>query len=137
MESSSGGQTDLTAIQTPGRPEFFEASLEARELGVHRVWIEDREQEVASTTFRVVVPQVEFAEPRMDRARLQKIARLSGGNYYEVSEVDRLLGEVTAYQREVAVPAENTPLWDSEWLLLLFIGLLTCEWVLRKVFRLI
>ncbi len=137
IDPPAEGKRELTAVQTPGRPEFFEASIDAGELGLHRVWIEDREAEVASTTFRVVVPQVELAEPRMDRSRLQKIARLSGGSYYEVAEINDMLDKVEPYEREVAVPAENTPLWDSQWLLLLFVGLLTIEWILRKAFRLI
>ena len=77
LDPPGDGSGTMTAVQNPGRPEFFETTLDANELGVHRLWLEDREEEVASTTYRVVVPQVEFAEPRMDRPRLEKIARIS------------------------------------------------------------
>ncbi len=132
-----GERTEITALQVPSRPEYFEAAVEARGLGEHRVWIEDREEKVASATFRVVVPQLEYAEPRMDRPRLQEIARASGGSYYEIHEVDDIVDDVEAIEKEIAISSRSEPLWDSSWLLVLFVALLTLEWALRKVFRLI
>ncbi len=128
---------EISAIQTLGRPEFFEANFETRELGQYRMWIEDRESEKAQTNFRVVVPQLEFAQPRMDRSRLERLAELSGGRYYEIAELQKLPNEISTYQLEVAVPAENRSLWDSRWLLLLFVAILSTEWLLRKLFRLV
>ena len=128
---------EVIAGQIAARPEYYEATIEANELGSHRVWLEDREREVASFGYRVVVPQLESAEPQMDRPRLQQIAALSKGNYYELDEAARIPDNVDLYVRPIPISSESTPLWDSTWFLLLFVAIITLEWILRKVFRLL
>jgi len=121
--------TEIHAIRNLARPEYYEATIEARKLGEHRISLIDREEEVASTLFRVVVPQLEYKDPRMDRARLMQIAALSGGKYYDVSDAAGVADDVEALEREVPISAEREPLWDSRWVLVLFVLLLTVEWI--------
>ena len=73
----------------------------------------------------------------MDRERLQEIARLSGGSYHEIYEAGAIPGDIKAFDQEIPISSESTPLWSSRWLLLLFVLALTLEWVTRKAFRLI
>ncbi|MFN0059703.1 MAG: VWA domain-containing protein [Planctomycetota bacterium] len=136
-DATERARNEVRAVQVPGRPEYFEVAIEARELGEHKVWIEHLESEAASTTYRVLVPQVEYQEPRMDQARLQKIARLSSGSYHDLAQAEALLDKVQPYQLEVAVPAESTPLWDRWGFIVALVSLLAVEWILRKVFRLV
>ena len=136
VEDSDDRPLEIHAIRNPVRPEYYEATIEARALGEHRISLIDREEEVASTVFRAVVPQLEYADPRMDRTRLQQIAALSGGKYHEVTDAANVAEEVEALEREVPISAEREPLWDHRWVLALFVLLLTVEWILRKVVRL-
>jgi len=73
----------------------------------------------------------------MDRARLVKIASLSGGKYHDLGQARAVIDEVQPFEREVPISEDRSPLWDETWLLILFVSLLTAEWLLRKVFRLL
>lgn len=128
---------ELTATQILARPEFFEAVLDADTLGTFKAWIEYRGEEVASSSYRVVVPQLEYREPRMDRPRLRDLAERSGGEFFEIDELNAIPEKIEAYEKEIAVPAESRSLWDTDQMLLLVVALLTLEWVLRKLFRLV
>lgn len=131
------GRRSLEAVQLPARPEYFEATLTLGELGEHRVSLHDGDTEVASASFRVVVPQLEYAEPTMDRARLQRIAERSGGSYHEIHEVQSVAAAIEPLERETLLSSEQRPLWDHYGWLLLVVLFLTVEWVLRKVYRLL
>lgn len=128
---------ELTSSQVLARPEFFEAVLDADTLGTFKIWIEYRGEEVATNSFRVVVPQLEYREPRMDRPRLRDLAQRSGGKFFEINQLGDIPNEVEAYEKEIAVPAESRSLWDTDALLMLIVGLLTAEWILRKLLRLV
>ena len=131
-------EAELTAIQNPARPEYYEVSVDAKELGEHTVVLPgDGSEPGAQAKYRVVVPQLEYENPTMDRSRLQEIARLSGGSYHEIGEARAVIEEVKPFEKEVPISEERSPLWDEKWLLLLFVSLLTAEWLLRKVFRLL
>lgn len=126
----------VQAVQNPARPEYYETTVEAREIGDHRISLLDREEPVASTLYRVVVPQMEYADPRMDRPRLERVARLSGGSYHRIGDAMKVPPLIETIEKEIPISEEREPLWDTRWVLLLFVGLLSVEWILRKVFRL-
>jgi len=135
---SGGEEVEVTAIQNPARPEYYEVTVEATELGEHTVVLPgDGSEEGARAKYRVVVPQLEYEDPRMDRARLVKIASLSGGKYHDLGQARAVIDEVQPFEREVPISEDRSPLWDETWLLILFVSLLTAEWLLRKVFRLL
>ncbi len=126
----------IVALRNPARPEYYGVTLEARDLGEHRIALFDREKEVASASYRVVVPQLEYADPRMDEQRLRQMAALSGGTYHHARDAAGLIDAVEVLEREVPISADREPLWDTRTVLMLFIFVLTVEWILRKVFRL-
>ena len=81
----------------------------------------------------VVTPSLrEFNNAGKDAGLLGRIARESGGSYFDLSEVDRLTESVeftpNAYSREVQID-----LWDKPWLLALLISLLCIDWASRRL----
>ena len=126
----------ISALRNPARPEYYGVTVEARDLGEHRISLFDREKEVASANYRVVVPQLEYADPRMDEVRLKQVAASSGGTYHPARLAGELVDKIEVLEREVPISADREPLWDTRWVLLLFVLVLTVEWILRKVFRL-
>lgn len=137
VDPPSDERKELNAAQVPARPEYYEMTVEAQELGEHRVWLEDREAEVASASYRVVVPQLEYAEPRMDRPRLKQIAERSGGAYHEIYEAPGIPDRILPVERPILISSEQSSLWDRWMWLVLAVALLTVEWIARKVWRLL
>jgi hypothetical protein len=82
--------------------------------------------------FRIIAPPGELARPAMDRAALTAAAEISKGKFYTVGDADRLLAELPPGR---PVPMENLPpieIWNRWWLLAVFLGCLSMEWILRK-----
>ena len=81
----------------------------------------------------VVTPSLqEFNNAGMDRGLLARIAELSGGRYFDLSDIDQLASAVqftpNAYSEQV-----RDDLWDQPWLLVLLISLLILDWTARRL----
>jgi len=117
-----------------GVPGVFEATISNLPEGQHEVLLVDPQhaEGLAATRFSVVEPPGEMARTHMDAAALRKAAQLTGGQFYTVSDVERLLSDLPTGRR---VPIENLPpisLWNRWWMLAAFLAVLSAEWILRK-----
>lgn len=85
------------------------------------------------TNFRVVsaMSPVELSETTLNRPLLDTIAELSGGRVVSPGESGQLAGLFLTGD-ETREELRETRLWDHWLLLLLFCGLLTSEWVIRR-----
>ena len=73
----------------------------------------------------------EFRDLRPDRALLDRIARESGGQLVEASELAGLVAELPNRRVPITEPS-ITPLWHQPWVFLLAIACLCGEWGLRR-----
>jgi hypothetical protein len=67
----------------------------------------------------------------VNSAELKRAARVSGGNYYDVATVNRLLHDLVTNSVRLK-PGDEIPIWNSHWLAGLFVSLITIEWLLRR-----
>jgi hypothetical protein len=71
-----------------------------------------------------------------DRAGLMALANLTGGGFYTYGQFNEAVNNidlnpvVESVQKEIVV-------WNKFWLLLIFIVMLSVEWILRKINNLI
>ena len=87
---------------------------------------------------QVVRPNLEILQPQMHRDELVALASmLDQGHYYEIDEADRIPQAVPDRRESATVRSRPRPLWDNGWVLVVLIGLLSGEWVLRKWSRLL
>ena len=85
--------------------------------------------------FGVGEVSVEFREPGADVGLMRLLAERSGGATVPLDSLDAWLRDLRASGGLAARPVERveeTPLLEFPWLLVLCIGLLTTEWVVRK-----
>ena len=68
---------------------------------------------------------------------LRELADASGGDYFELQQLDQLAQAVPERKQTVGTAGRPIPLWDTSRVLLVLVLLLGCEWALRKRLRLL
>jgi hypothetical protein len=85
----------------------------------------------ATLDVQVLDDPIEYQDPRPDPARLEQLARDSGGTILHSAE--QLAGILNTYQTAPGeVVVYKTPLWDHAAVWFLLLALLTADWVLRR-----
>jgi hypothetical protein len=128
-------------LAVDNQPGVFEASFIARRTGLARVRLaiaaSEAEGGVIATEFNVDLPSVETNQVWLNKPLLMDLASLSGGKYFDVDQLDQLAAAVPDKSEIVEVRSKPDPLWDVRGMLLALVGLLGCEWLLRKRFKLL
>ena len=114
---------------------LFTAKFTPEGPGLHRVTVTARRgrAEVGSATTSVLVggADTEMADPRLNLHLLERIAASTGGRVLKRDDVDGLVAALQAASPAAAL-AVSKDLWHNAWSLVLVIGLLTGEWLLRR-----
>lgn len=133
-------EVELTAVaKHPGR---YEGTCKAAELGDYGLSIGPPglggDKERATTSFRVVFPNREFEQPALDKDTLTAVADLTGGKFLPYHSLDELAAMIQKRgEASSTMLTREFDLWDSPLLYLMFAGVITAEWLLRKRFRLL
>jgi uncharacterized membrane protein len=110
---------------------FFTPTLD----GVHDVRLEAFRDGVslgvAETNLRVAPLDVETRDPAVRMGLLRRIADETGGRLHTVNSLETLAEDITLAGGGIRSPV-SYPLWDLPLLLLLILGLLGGEWILRR-----
>jgi hypothetical protein len=89
-----------------------------------------------SVLVRVERPNLEAKRPEADHEVLDRIASATAGAVLELDGLEA--GFAAIRSRSVQIPDDIVePLWDSKLVLLLFVGMISMEWILRKAFGLL
>lgn len=85
----------------------------------------------------VVLPNLETDNARQNAQLLRRIAEDTGGAYFPLSEAaDEVPKRLPNRGEEFQIDQQLKTLWDREWLMYLLIGLLSVEWLTRKLLKL-
>lgn len=112
----------------------FEGIADSPSEGSYHAWvaIPAMEGKAPAVDFTVAAPPGEFERVQMDSTALKNAAKQTGGRFYTFESARRLLKDLPPGRQ---VPIESLPpkpLWNKWPLVLLFLVLLTTEWILRK-----
>ncbi len=130
MHPLGNGQYELTTGPLPAGTYTYQAvaSQQTRELGND------------TGTFSVGRLSLEFRQPQADTLLLHQIALFSGGQRFYANAIDdipRALAALPQFKPETRMVEARARLWESPYVLLLLVFLLTLEWFLRKRYGLI
>ncbi|MBI3099059.1 MAG: hypothetical protein HYY93_12580 [Planctomycetes bacterium] len=130
---------DLKAI--PGKPGQYEGSYKPADPGSYAATIGPtvlgEEKDRTTVPFSVRLPMIEFEDPIMDRKSLEMAASKTKGKFLTLGEIDQLPKLIQQSGDLVSVESKEDDLWDSPLFYILFLLLITAEWVIRKVVRLL
>ena len=91
----------------------------------------------ASGTFTVETLGVEAQDLTADVERMRSLASQTGGHHYYITDIQQVISDLENDERITSIAREETrydDLINLKWLFFSIIGLITIEWVLRKVF---
>ena len=140
--SGADGEPDRTVALTrdPARPdgtpaETYAGGFAATRVGRFAATLPSLAPGVdpASVPVDVAVPQLELASPQVDLPALTRLAGETRGEVVPYADALQKLAAIPSAERRIPVRSAE-PLWDSPLALVIFMGLITTEWVSRKLF---
>ncbi len=139
LSGPEGGEQTFELRAVPGQAGDFEGTVVATRVGLNEIVIHlagGGEGPVrVSRQLTVEVPRVEFSDPRLNKPLLRELANKTtdqGGRYFEIDEAGALTEAIPDRSERIVVLRPPLELWDTSRPLILFLGLLTLEWALRK-----
>jgi uncharacterized membrane protein len=123
-------------LKQEGQSDLYALSFTADRIGKFTVKVPPIAGGVDATDLpvEVNVPRLELAEPQVDRAALSRLAQETMGTTVELSKARMELPALIPSAAKVIPIESSQPLWDAPLAMILFVFLITAEWVLRKVY---
>ena len=134
VTSLAGGKAkELVSLRPDSsQPGLYEGYFTPSEAGGYRLEANENDQRNSSTTeFQVTDVRQELLDTGMRSDHLQRIADLTGGAKLGVRELPELSDLINGDPVTITVRSER-PLWDHWIVVLLLVGLLGSEWILRR-----
>lgn len=136
--SALAERIELNRVSVEGG--LYEGSFIPSSPGSYTLEVEDiplgTGPSTATASVRVNRPDLEGRKPEADYATLERMAEQTGGKVLSWDKIEEELASIP--DRSVQIPDDVTePLWDSRIVLVLFVLMISTEWVLRKWYGLV
>ena len=126
-------KVDLSVVPGPGG--HYGGTFEPKTAGSYEIVIETRLGELTLQAEKIDVevgrPNLEFEKLDLDEKTLGRIAADTGGRYVHISTAGHLIDQLDRTQRKKRVYLEK-PLFWAPLFWLVFVGLVTVEWIVRR-----
>ncbi len=135
IEWSGPGGTpeELTLTLAADRDGLYRGGLQVDRPGLYRAWMSNAGQRVSTAEFEVVLPSRENADPSPDPDAMRLLASKTSGRALGLAKVADLADEFPGdEERREPVSSRLDDAWDNWSTLLIALGLLSAEWILRK-----
>jgi uncharacterized membrane protein len=128
-----------TLVRQEGQPDLYAVGFTADRVGQFTVKLPPiagglEEQTVPVT---VAVPRLELSQPQVDRTLLSRLASETLGVTVAFADAQAKLPQLIRSAAKVIPIETSRPLWDAPLALLIFVLLITAEWIVRKMFGMV
>ncbi len=134
VQRGSGPPEPLSLTRSEGFLGLFDGVLTSPPIGPYRVWLPEESSPMGppAVEFRVLPPAGEFARLETDLDSMQQAAATTGGAVLRPQQI-RHLHELLPRGQDLPLEMlPPKPLWNAWPVLLLFLLVLSSEWILRK-----
>jgi hypothetical protein len=114
-----------------GASDIFSGSFTADKVGKFTVKLDQIGGEAKSVSYTVATPQLELIDPTVD---LPALSRLATDVPIPLTQAVEKLPLIRSAARLIPVPNTPQPLWNAPLVMVVFVGLITVEWILRKMY---
>jgi uncharacterized membrane protein len=128
-----------TLVKQEGQPDLYVASWTADRIGRFVVKLPPIVGGVdeMNLPIEVMVPRLELAQPQVDRAALNRLATETMGQEVDLADAGQKLPTLIQSAAKI-IPIESSQrLWDAPLVMILFVLLITTEWVMRKMYGMV
>jgi len=131
--AQGGGVSPIDVMVPVARDNVvYETTVAAPADGNYRLLVRDPVTgEEGEATFAVASATAERRSALRDYATQTSLAQQTGGKAFEITELASLLKDLQAPALEEREP-RRIELWNTWLVLLLVLGLMMCEWIVRK-----
>ncbi len=122
-----------------GQGDLYAASFSADRMGKYSLHLPPITPEAAAMELLlpVIVPRLELAEPQVNRSLLSRVAQDTGGQAVEYAQARARLPELIQSAAVIRWVPTSEPLWNAPLAMVIFVLLITIEWVIRKAYGLL
>jgi hypothetical protein len=131
--SGTNDPREVILRPVPGQPGMYRGEFTAERPGTYQLNVEH--DQATKLEFSIVAPNVELAEPAMNKALLEEMAKASGGAFFREEDLHTLRSKLGPSTERIESTLE-VELWSSPFYFLLLLIPVTAEWVMRKMSQL-
>ncbi len=138
LESNGRRNKTLKLLRAGQASSVYQTSISDLKAGSYRaLLVRPITDAPPSEDFVITAPPGEQASLRANVDGLQELAEQSRGRFYLEEHASRLFAELPTGKPTRLGALPSIPLWNSWWIALLFVTLITTEWIFRRKFQML
>lgn len=138
VESEAQGRETVTLAQDPDASREYTATISNLNAGSYRaVVVAPATEQPTSMEFAISTPPGERAKLQPNMEGMRSLADYSRGKCYTIDNAKELLSDLPPGRPTRLGTLPPVPQWNRPWVALLFVLLLTTEWLIRRRVRML